>query len=41
MLTDTFLIALKQKYLDAITQYNKGAAFEKREWEFLSKAGRV
>ena len=41
MLTDTFLIALKQKYLDAITQYNKGAAFEKREWEFLSKAGKV
>ncbi len=41
MLTDTFLIGLKQKYLDAISQYNTGAAFEKREWEFLSKAGRV
>jgi hypothetical protein len=41
MLTDTFLTGLKQKYLGAISQYNTGAAFEKREWEFLSKAGKV
>ncbi len=41
MLTDTFLIALKQQYLDALTLYNKGSVFEKKEWEFLNKAGRV
>jgi coproporphyrinogen III oxidase len=41
MLTDTFLIALKQKYLNTIAQYNAESGFEKQEWEFLNKAGRV
>jgi len=41
MLTDTFLIALKQKYLDTISQLHPGKAFEKRSWDFLTKAGKV
>jgi hypothetical protein len=40
MLTDKFLIQLKQKYLDTIARYNPGA-FEKRQWNFLNGAGAV
>jgi coproporphyrinogen III oxidase len=40
MLTDQFLVQIKQKYLDTITGYN-AAAFEKRQWNFLNGAGEV
>jgi coproporphyrinogen III oxidase len=40
MLTDQFLVQLKQQYLDTIAGYNAGA-FEKRQWNFLSGAGAV
>jgi hypothetical protein len=40
MLTDTFLAALKQKYLDKIAGYNAGG-FEKQQWDFLNGAGSV
>ena len=40
MLTDKFLVQLKQKYLDTIAGYNPGA-FEKKQWNFLNGAGAV
>jgi coproporphyrinogen III oxidase len=40
MLTDSFLIALKQKYIDTIAQYNQDKTFEKKEWDFITKAGK-
>jgi coproporphyrinogen III oxidase len=41
MLTDEFLIALKKKYIDAILRCNQGKAFEKKERDFVTKAGKV
>ena len=41
MLTDTHLIALKQKYLDTISRLNQGKPFEKRERDFLTRAGKI
>ena len=41
MLTDKFLIDLKQKYIEAISRCNTGSAFEKKQWDFVSKAGKV
>jgi coproporphyrinogen III oxidase len=41
MLTDEFLIALKQKYINTIAQYNQDKAFEKKEWDFANSAGKV
>jgi hypothetical protein len=40
MITDTFLVQLKQNYLDKIAGYNSGG-FEKRQWNFLNGAGAV
>jgi coproporphyrinogen III oxidase len=41
MLTDTFLITLKQRYMDTISRLNGGKPFEKKERDFLTKAGKV
>jgi coproporphyrinogen III oxidase len=41
VLTDAFLIALKQRYLETIAQLNGGKIFEKKSWDFLTKAGKV
>lgn len=41
MLTDQLLIRLKQGYLEAISRLHPGKAFEKKEWDFLTKAGRI
>jgi len=41
MLTDQFLIALKQKYIDTIVHYNQDKAFEKKEWDFVNRAGKA
>jgi len=41
MLTNSFLIELKKKYFDALAPLTAGAPFEKKEWDFLNKAGRV
>ena len=41
MLTDKFLIKLKQTYMDKISTCNNGAKFERWSWDFLSKAGSV
>lgn len=41
MLTDTFLIALKEKYLEKISFLNAGKVFEQKSWDFLTKAGKV
>jgi len=40
MLTDQFLVQIKQKYLDTIAGYNAGV-FEKKQWNFLNGAGEV
>lgn len=41
MLTDTFLLDLKKKYIEAITGYNQGASLETRQWDFTTKVGAV
>jgi coproporphyrinogen III oxidase len=41
MLTDTFLLELKQKYLDAFAPYIQDPGFEKKSWELITKAGDV
>jgi coproporphyrinogen III oxidase len=41
MLTNSFLAELKKNYLDAFAPLIVAAPFEKKEWDFLSKAGRV
>jgi coproporphyrinogen III oxidase len=41
MLTNTFLIKLKQQYLEKIAQINKSGSFVKKEWEFKTKVGAV
>jgi coproporphyrinogen III oxidase len=41
MLTDTFLLELKEKFMDAISSCNQGKAFEKKEWDFLTKVGKI
>ncbi len=41
MLTDTFLVELQQRYFDAFAPFTTGGTFEKKEWDFLTKAGRV
>ena len=34
MLTDQFLIDLKQKYIDTICTFNQDTAVETRQWDF-------
>lgn len=41
MLTDPFLIDLKQKYIETITRFNQGAPLETRQWDFTTKVGKV
>lgn len=41
MLTDPFLISLKQRYLDAFEPFIQTQAFEKKTWDFLTRAGKV
>jgi coproporphyrinogen III oxidase len=41
MLTDPFLIDLKQKYIETITRFNQGASLETRQWDFTTKVGKV
>ncbi len=41
MLTDTFLIELKQKYFDAFAPLVPSEGFEKKQWDFVNKAGDV
>ena len=41
MLTDQFLIELKQKYIDTIADYNQDKALEKKERDFTTKVGKV
>jgi len=41
MLTDEFLIALKQKYIDTISQYNQESTLETKKWDFANKAGKA
>lgn len=41
MLTDTFLLKLKQKYIDAFSLFNPDSAFEKEQLDFTTKAGQV
>ena len=41
MLTDQFLIDLKQKYIDTIAEYNQDKTVETKEWDFLTKVGKV
>jgi len=41
MLTDEFLIALKQKYIDTISQYNQERTLETKKWDFANKAGKA
>ena len=41
MLTDEFLISLKQKYIDTIVHYNQDKTLEKEEYDFVNKAGRA
>ena len=41
MLKNPFLIELKQKYMDAFSKCNGGTPFEKKEWDFNTKIGKV
>jgi coproporphyrinogen III oxidase len=41
MLTDPFMIDLKQKYIETITRFNQGAPLETRQWDFTTKVGKV
>jgi len=41
MLTNTFLLELQKKYFDALAPLTAGAPFEKQEWDFANRAGRV
>ncbi|MBW2221064.1 MAG: hypothetical protein JRF22_00870 [Deltaproteobacteria bacterium] len=41
MLTDKFLIALKQRYLDAFAPFLQNQSFEKKTWDFITKVGKV
>ena len=41
MLTDKFLISLKQKYIDIIVHYNQDKTLEKKEWDFVNRAGKA
>ena len=41
MLTDKFLIALKQRYLDAFSPFLQNQSFEKKTWDFITKVGKV
>jgi len=41
MLTDTFLIELQQKYLNAFAPYIPAEGFDKKQWDFITRAGDV
>jgi len=41
MLTDEFLIQLKQKYFNALAPFTQGDGFVKKQWDFHTKAGSV
>ena len=41
MLTDTFLIELQQKYLNAFAPYIPAEGFDKKQWDFITRAGNV
>ena len=41
MLTDKFLIALKQRYLDEFSPFLQDQSFEKKTWDFITKVGKV
>ena len=41
MLTDQFLIDLKQKYIDTICTFNQDKTVETRQWDFPTKVGNV
>lgn len=41
MLTDTFLIELQQKYLNAFAPYIPAEGFDKKRWDFFTRAGDV
>jgi coproporphyrinogen III oxidase len=41
MLTDTFLLKLKQNYIDAFSLFNPDSSFEKEQLDFTTKAGQV
>lgn len=41
MLTDAFLIELKEKYFSGFAPFLEGSPFEKKTWDFVSKAGKV
>lgn len=41
MLTDKFLLELKQKYFDALAPLIQGHNFEKKQWDFINKAGSI
>jgi len=41
MLTDTFLIELQQKYLNACAPYVPAEGFDKQQWDFITCAGDV
>lgn len=41
MLTDTFLIELQQKYLNAFKPYIPAEGFDKKQWDFITRAGDV
>jgi len=41
MLTDAFLIELKKNYFSVFEPFLDGSSFEKKEWDFVNKAGQV
>ena len=41
MLTDTFLIELQQKYLNAFAPYIPAEGFHTKQWDFFTRAGDV
>jgi coproporphyrinogen III oxidase len=41
MLSDRFLMDMKQKYIGTFTEYNQDNAVETRKWDFSTKVGKV
>lgn len=41
MLTDQFLVDLKQRYIETLGRYNHDRTLETRQWDFPTRVGRV